>query len=320
MENLNKFLASCEFDSPLRFWIGIALLLLFLFVPLFKRRRGLALDLGYWQKRVALRSRGGWVLPVLVVITSILMATVLTNPQIVTKQSVPIYGKPLMIVVDVSGSMEYTGDAGGDEPSTLEKARQVYYDILSRDLHADFGLLLYSTERYIARFFAYKEELLRDTLENDEELDFIATGTRTMEALAKARTFILENVQAKERAILLISDLEADPEAVLQMAEEMERDLLAGIKIYVIVTHRDNQGPRARPPSQPTIEGVTIVAMDDKAGIDRICAEISAMESSPIREEEILARKSLVPFLIPPILGLIGLCLTLSESWLRKIA
>ncbi|GEM_PF-3092514 len=319
MEGLIKFLAPSEFASPLYFWIGSALVLLLIFLPLFRKRRGLALDLTYWERRVEFKSKRVWVLSVLVAITSILMATVLSNPQIVTRQSAPIYGKPVMAVIDLSGSMEYRGRPGKEGLSSFEKARGVFNDILSRDVEADFGLLLYSTEHYIARYFAFKNELLKDTLENTEEISLIATGTRTAEALAKGRRFFSENVEAKDKAIVLISDLEADPEAIMEMAEEMERDLLAGIKMYVIIIEREGQRAVDKGPSQSQMQGVRMVGMNDKYGIDQICEEIAAMESSPIIEEEILLRKSLVPFLIPPILGLITLCLVLSETRFTKI-
>jgi hypothetical protein len=319
VEELREFLASSEFASPLRFWIGSALLLFFLFLPLSRKKRGLALDLGHWQRRVALRSGRRWVLPVLVVITSILMAVILTDPRIATRQSVPINGKPVMIVIDVSGSMEYKGYAGLDELSTFEKARQAYYDILSRDIEADYGLLLYSTESYIPRLFTVKEEMLRDTVENDEEVVFISTGTRTAEALAKARTFFLKRKDALDKAIVLITDLEVDVEAALQVAEELDRDVLAGIQVFVILTGRGSQRTQAERTSQLSTDGVQIVDMNDKVGVDRICAQIAAMQSSPIREEEIVSSRSLVPFLVVPTLGLIALSLVASETFLRKV-
>lgn len=327
MEELVKFLGSPEFGSPLYFWIGCVLTLFLIFFPPFGKREGLRLDFKYWKKRVEFQSKKVWVLSILVVITSVLMAAVLANPQAVKERSVRIYGKPVMAVIDISGSMEYKARRrptagvmpGGEELSNFEKARGVFNDIQSRDLVVDFGLLLYSTESYIARYFASKNELLKDTLENKEEITFISTGTRTDEALAKARTFFSENIEARDKAIILISDLEGDLEAIIKMAEEMERDLWAGIKIYVIVIEKDRKLAADGGPRLSQIKELKMVGMNDKYGIDQICAEIAAMESSSIREEKILVRKSLIPFLIPPILGLITLCLFLSETRFRKI-
>lgn len=323
MEELTRLLASCEFASPLYFWIASALVLLLIFFPLPSRRRGLALDLNYWRRRVEFKRERVWVLSLLVAITSILMTTVLADPQMVTKQSLPIYGKPVMAVVDVSGSMEYKGSPGekvttaAEEASNFERARGVFYDILHRDSKADFGLLLYSTKNYVARYFAYKNELLKDTLENTEEVSFISTGTQTTAALAKARFFLSEKIQAKEKAIVLISDLHSDLEGLIEMAEEMESALWAGIKVYVIVIGGERGLAYWAP--RRTQKEVRVVGMYDEYGIDQICAEISAMESSLIGEQEILSRVSLVPFLIPPVLGLITLCLILSGTRFRKI-
>lgn len=318
MEDLRGLVASSDFTSPLYFWIGSALVLLLIFLPLSRKRSGLALDLTYWGREVEFKSRRVWAFSAVVAITSILMAVALTNPQIATKTSVPMYGKPVMIVMDVSGSMEYRGRPGQEGLSSFEKARGVFDDLLSRDVEADFGLLLYSTEHYIARYFTSENELLEDTVHNEEEIRLMSTGTRTAEALAEARRFF-ESVEAEDKAIILISDLNHDLEATMQMAEETERVILAGIRMYVIVIEREGRPAVERRPSQSDMQGAVMVDMNDKYGIDQVCREIAAMESSPIVEEEIVAKKSLVPFFIAPALGLLALCLALSETRFLKI-
>jgi Mg-chelatase subunit ChlD len=319
MEELRGLVASLDLTSPLLFWTGTALVLLLIFLPLFRKRRGLALDLGYWGRKVEFKSRRVWVFSGLATISSLLMAMALPNPQIATKTSVPKYGKPVMIVIDVSGSMEYRGRPGQEGLSSFEKARGVYDDLLNRNVEADFGLLLYSTEHYVARYFAPENALLEDTLHNEQEISLMSTGTRTAEALAQARRFFSEKVEAEDKAIILISDLNHDLEATMQMAEETERVILAGIRMYVIVVEREGRQAVERHLSQSDMQGVTMVDMNDKYGIDQICREIAAMQSSPIIEEQILAKKSLVPFLVGPALALLSLCLVLSETRFLKI-
>ncbi len=204
--------------------------------------------------------------------------------------------------------------------SNLRERKKILALFFNDNISTDnYGLLLYSTESYIPRLFSVKEEMLRDTVENDEEVVFISTGTRTAEALAKARTFFLEHEDAQYKAIILITDLEVDVEAALQVAEELDRDVLAGIQVYVILTGRGTRRPAEQQARQLATDGVQVVDMNDKEGVDRICAQIAAMQSSPIREEEILSSRSLVPFLIVPTLGLMALCLVLSETCLRKL-
>ena len=319
MERFAESLASFEFTYPFVFWTGFLLMLFFIFVPFSNKKNGLVINLRYWQSKIQLRDKGILGFQFLIGFTTILIAMTIADPQVITKNSVTIYGKPVMLVIDVSGSMEYKGLGGQEGISAREKAQIVLEDILSRGIEADLGLLIYSSENYIARFFVYKDTLLRDTLENDEEINFISTGTRTAEALAKARNFFLSNEESEQKAIILISDLESDLEAIMEVAEEVDRDLLAGIKVYAIVTDGEDRWAKHTPSNQPSIEGMTIIGMNNKDGIDWICKEIDAMKNSPIRKEESSVKISLVPYLIPATIGLIVFSLVLSETTLRKI-
>jgi hypothetical protein len=67
------------------------------------------------------------------------------------------------------------------------------------------------------------------------------------------------------------------------------------------------------------LQGLDIVGMNDRQGISRIRREIASMPSSPIREDVVLSRTSLIPHLVLPILGLVALCLVLSETCFRRI-
>jgi hypothetical protein len=329
VEELITFLGSAELTSPLVLGIGGALVLLLIFFPLPRRKRGLALDLRYWKKTAEFRSKRLVVLSALVLMSSLLMATVSADPEVPTMQSIRIYGKPVMIIIDVLGSMEaqprvVRRDGGPvDERTAFEKARDVFNGLVGRRPDVNLGLLAFSTENYIARYFTYKNELFKDTLENKEEITFISTGTRITEALAKAHRFLEESFPhprggEPEKAIVLISDLDTDDEEALEMADEIERARWAGIKVYVILVERE-QTAYGRPSPLPAIKVVDMVDMNNEKGIDQICEEIATLPSSPIREEEILVKKSLIPFLVPAILGLIVLCLILSETRFRKI-
>jgi hypothetical protein len=175
--------------------------------------------------------------------------------------------------------------------------------------------VLYSTESYVARYFSYKNELLKDTIENKEEIGYISTGTRTAEALAKARLFLTENVQGPDKAIVLISDLNGDLPAMVAIEEELERVWYAGIKVYVIAITEDSKAAAA--PIE--VSGVEIVEMNDKAGIDQMVTKISEMQPSPLRQEEVVQKQSLIPYLVSAALVLILAAIVLSETRLRKI-
>ena len=321
MEELNRWLASFEVVSPWFFGIGATLTLLLIFLPGSKKRHGLALDLRHWTLHIEFKSRRILVFAIFSVAISLLLAAALAEPKIMVKPSVSIYGKPVVAVVDVSGSMAakpkaYVGGVPNlDQRNSYQKARDIYLDLIGRRPDVNFALELYSTESYIARYFSYKNELLQDTIENQQEIEYISTGTRTADSLTKARKFLAENVQGKDKAIVLISDMTADIDAMVQTAEEMERDLAAGIKIYVIVVTGD------KPPGQSLnqVPGITEVSMDDKAGIDGIVKNLSEMQSTPLRQEVVFQKESLIPFVLLPTLALILYALVLSETRFRKI-
>ena len=321
MEELSRWLASCDVVSPWLFGIAAALTLLLIFLPGLRKRRGLALDLRHWAPRVQFKSRRILVFALLSAAASLLLAAALAEPQVTVKPIVSIYGKPVVAVVDISGSMGakpkvYVGGvANQDQRNGYEKARDIFLDLIGRRPDVNFALLLYSTESYVARYFSYKNELLKDTVENKQEIEYISTGTRTAEALTKARKFLTENVQGPDKAIILISDLNGDLQAMVAMGEEMETDLYAGIKIYVIVITADSKTPAL--PVQ--LAGVEMVEMNDKAGIDQIVKELSDMQSSPLRQEEVVQKQSLIPFVVLPGLALILAALVLSETRFRKI-
>lgn len=316
MEELTSVFASLEFASPLYFWLGGAVILLGMFLPFLKRKRELHFDRGYWKKKIKLVNKKTWAIPALIIVISLLTAAALANPLIVEKRNIPFYGKPVMVVVDVSGSMGLTYR---EKDSPLGKAREVFDDITKRDLGATIGLSLYSSESYIARDFTTKIELLKDALENEREIEEISTGTMTALALKKTREFFSREVEAKNKSIILISDLEDD---LREVSREIKNCLEAGINLYVIVIQEKSESAHLSMQRLKNLIGINKVKMvwaEDKGGISQICEEIRQMESSLAGETEVLSRKSLTPFLLPAILGLTILSIVLSETIFRKI-
>jgi hypothetical protein len=311
MATLADFFDSFEFATPLYFWIAGALVLLLIFLPWFGKKKGLAVDLQYWEKEVAFKSKRFWVLSLPVIIASILMVGVLSTPQITTRQITDIYGYPVMIVIDVSGSM----GAGYAEQTSFGNAYDAFDELVARRSDINFGLLVFSTENYVARYFINKNELFQDTLENSKEISYISKGTRITEALVKAHQFLTDNITGEDKAIILISDLDVDSRELLRIVEEIKKISSASINIYIIATGAGKQ----KADSIPQMPRLRIMGVDDEDSIDNMCTEISAMQMSPIREEEGLSKNSLIPFLILPALVVIYICLILGETRFRKI-
>lgn len=256
-------------------------------------------------------------MPLFIAITSFLMITALADPQIVSRQTVFIQGKPVMLVIDISGSMDVIPP--GEEISYYEKAKQVVEYILNWDVGTDFGILLYSTENYIARYFTNKNELLRDTMENWGEVNYISAGTRTGSALENLRNFFFQKIEARDKAIIILSDLIEDfsTEGLVYVEEEMKKLRNMGVDIYVVVMAEEEEEEEV---IKPPVEGVKYVSYYDDRGIDAILQEVAAMESSPLWQEVFTTRKSIAPLLIITAILLISVCIILSETRFRKIS
>jgi hypothetical protein len=312
MEKLANFIAACNFDTPIYFWIAAILILLLIFLPWTTRKRRLSVDLHYLKRKLEFRSNNGWVLVILVVIVSTLMSGILSGFQSIKKSVTYVYGYPAMLLVDVSGSM------GVDEKTHktgYEESLEAFNSLVSRRGDINYSLMIFSAENYVARYFINKNELFIDTLENKEDIVEISQGTRITEALEKARKFIIDNINSNDRAIILVSDLNVTGSSRLDLIKEMVKVSLSDINLYIVATGGSDQ----RITDIPEIPNLKIVGMADKTSLDEICREISSTHMSPIREEENILKSDLTPIFILPALVLISFYLILSETRYRKI-
>ena len=311
MEQLIVFLSSLNFTTPLYFWIAIASMLLLILIPWSRRKRRLSFDLHYLRNKLILNNNRFLVSSILILIISVLIAGILSNPQTISKHTTYIYGYPVMLVVDVSGSM------GVDtaQKTGYEESLEVFNDLISRRGDINYSLLIFSAENYIARYFINKNELFIDTLGNKEDMVDISQGTRATDALIKARQFLTDNIESSERAIILISDLNVSGQARLDLIQEMARISFSGINLYVIATGKEEE----RIADLPQISRLKIIDMYDKTGIDDICEDISSMQLSSIREEVSSSKTDITGMFTIPALGFIGLYLVLSETRYLKL-
>lgn len=321
MEELAKLFSSLEFASPLYFWVGAAVIVLLIFLPIMKNN--LRWDRGFWLKRVpSLKAKKPWALFILMGVASLLIAAAFARPQMVEQRTIPLHGKPVMILFDISGSVNPAPrfpDEGEEFFSAFKAARDVYYDFISRDTGAVIGLSFFSDQSYIARDFAEKLAYLEDTVENTHELGELSRGTMTAEALFNVRMYFSEKVRAGDKTIVLISDLVDDVNSV---SKEMKQVLEDGINLYVIVVTQDHTSAYTyiqTLESRIGSNGAKMIWYKDAGGIDKICEEISKMEGFLAGEAEILSKRSLLPFILPAILGLIILSVIISETVFRKI-
>ncbi len=300
--------APLELASPslLIFIAGAILILTCVFLSPFGHKRSLYFPLGFWQKRVALKSRKAIALSVALVLTSLAISLVFVQPAYTVQKHVPAeYGKPVMVIVDVSASMG----------SIYEESLRVFEKIKRADLGASLGLMLYSNDAYIARDFAPDEELLNDSLDNKAEVAEISAGTETAKAISLARYFFAKDAQAEPKTMILVSDLD---DALYAVANEMRQAITEGVTIYVIAIVSDQY--RIYELRQFLgAHGATIVEASDESGIDYIFQKIQESEGSFASYGDTSEKKDLTGLVLLLALGLAGATLLLSETIARKI-
>ena len=205
------------------FFLLAALFMLALFVPIFLKGRAIYFPLGFWEKKVRLRKPILLLMPLLVVSTALLFAFIISGPE-TSKQKIASreYNQPVLLVMDVSGSMS----------SLYEMQLKAFNKITRTNQQASFGLIIYSDYAYVARDFAPDISLLADTIENETEISTISGGTNTTQALALARSlFAKEGVGSGPKSIVLISDLDDDLERV---SRQMNFSLADDINIFIV--------------------------------------------------------------------------------------
>lgn len=319
MEETMKIFSSLGLASPSYFLIAGAAIIFLIFFPIWKIKKNLRWDRNYWKKKLPeLKQRKHWVLLVFIVLTSLVVAAAFANLQLAEKKIFATNEKPVMLLIDVSGSINPSDSAEKNAFSVFVEVAEIYREITSHDLGAAIGISFYSDQNYIARNFASKPEYLKDTIENKKELEEISRGTKTAPALFHARAFFSEKIQAKDKTIILISDLEDD---YFSIANEIRQIANDGINLYVIVVTKESQKAHGRIQNlkRNGNDNIKMVWFKDKDEINQIYQEISEMESSPAEVTDVTSRKSLLPFLLLLILGLILLSIIISETIFRKI-
>ncbi|MGY8814815.1 MAG: vWA domain-containing protein [Gammaproteobacteria bacterium] len=180
------------------------------------------------------------------------------NP--VTYSSNPIFGsatqvttKQFVVVFDISPSMNLVmgevteekkrGLTVNDEGvSKYEVAREALFGFLEQFVGNSFGLILFSTEPFLARWPTVETqnkflEVLDESLRrgSGSQLEAYSGLTNTDEALLLAQDVIQKSatVSVKSSAVILIADAWDDLEAVEASIKELRSN---GINIYIIGT------------------------------------------------------------------------------------
>ncbi len=165
-------------------------------------------------------------------ITLVGLAFLIARPQLVDEQSkVMIEGIDIMMVLDVSGSMQLFDDLK-DQRSRIDVAKTEAVKFIEKRENDPVGLVLFANES-VSRCPLTLDKKMLHSIVDDTELGVInPEGTMIAKALIMALNR-LKHSKAKSKIIILITDGEPtpgdlNPRAAIELAKKF------GIKIYTI--------------------------------------------------------------------------------------
>lgn len=163
----------------------------------------------------------------------ILLVTAAANPQWVGEPSkVPSEGRNLMLVLDISGSMQETDFAVQNQAVRRWDAVQAVADAFVKKRRGDrIGVVLFGERSYLYVPLTYDLKTVSDLL---KEADVGMAGSQTAigDALGLALKTMID-VPAESRVVVLLSDGAANA-GVMKPLEAAELAEKMGVKVYTI--------------------------------------------------------------------------------------
>ncbi len=210
--------------------------------------------------------------------------------------------------------------------SRYESARQTFYNFVDRFSSARIGLILFSTEPFLARWpttetETYFREVLEEKIGQGEksQLQMFSSLTNIDEALRMSREILLKNRNAEGGAVILISDAEDELEnmgiAIRILRANGIRLYTIGVGISEIIVEKLSEEFRGD-------AGFRIFHVDSEEEMQEAYDLVSELEESPqyTREEQqyvIDLRWMLALLLVFVSIGVFSLSETIfHQSWL----
>jgi len=248
------------------------LLLLALLPPLLQRLRPLQppvraprLPIGHWlQDLPGVSTRGSSLSPWqnrLLYLLWLLLVLALARPQYVGEQiQLPMTGRDLMLVVDISPSMEERDMVIQGRPSNrLQAVKYVLDDFISRREGDRLGLILFGTEPYVQAPLTFDLETVR-TLLQEAGVGMAGRATAIGDAVGLAVKRLRQRPQ-DQRVVILLTD-GANTAGEIQPDKAIEIASAAGVRLYTIgigaesMLQRDLFGTRRINPSRDLDEAL----------------------------------------------------------------
>lgn len=195
------------------------------------------LPIGHWLSDLPGVSRRGSAMPLwqklLLFLMWVLLVIALARPQHVGEQTqMPVSGRDLMLVVDISPSMdEQDMVLQGRSINRLQAVKRVLDDFISRRQGDRLGLILFGTEPYVQAPLTFDLETVR-TLMQEAGLGMAGRATAIGDAIGLATKRLRDRPQDQRVMVLLTDGANTAGEITPDKATEIAA--AAGIRIYTI--------------------------------------------------------------------------------------
>ena len=250
--------------------------------------------------------------------------------------------KNMIVAIDVSRSMgqplkipdketrfenfannQQVEQPGSDEPSRYESARQTIYNFVERFEGARIGLILFSTEPFLARWPTIETEnkfaeVLEDNLGREErsQLQRFSSLTNIDAAIRLTRDVFAKQKNVRGGAVVLISDAEDELEkmgqAIRGLRESGIRLYTIGVGISEIIAEKLTNDFAGDP-------GFRIFRVDSDQEMQEVYRLVSELEESPRLMGEEQAFVTNLRWLIAVVLALLAaIVICLSETKLHQ--
>jgi hypothetical protein len=332
MEDSNRIIEELILNSPEYAFIITPLLLILIWQVLFNRKRGNYKfnGLEYLRAHHCLKSSSRkiyrsllWFFFIAIIAVIWIDPVLYTNTPLITSENETLH-KNFIVAFDMSPSMNlpvehkgYGGEdltAGQEGVTRYETAREALFDFLQRFDGERFGLILFSTEPFLARWPTTDTqnqflEVLGDNIRRGSGTQLEAFSSLTN--IDKALTLAREVLGGEEGAIIMISDTEDDMEnlggAVRILRENNIRLYTIGVGVSDFIIQSLDQQFADDP-------GFRIFQVDSEEDMREAYKVVSEVEESPLFSLE----SNIYEYDLRWVLSLIALLVMTGLLWLDQ--
>ncbi len=302
-------------------WVSIALILPWLlrgFLPAVPPSSRLSIRVPFADQHTeissfrSVRPASNWLLIALVAAWGALVLAAARPQWIGEPVSIPITGRDLMLVLDVSASMgEQDEFADGQRMDRYSSVKSVALEFIENRRGDRFGLILFGSKPYLQVPLTF-DRAMASTFLREAMIGLAGSGTAIGDALGLA-LHTLRGRPAKSRVAILLTDGEnnagqLDPVTVAMYCAEHD------LKVHTIGLGNDAELDRGTLREIARLTGGRYFDARDPQTLARVYAQIDVLEPATERNEVLRSAKELFHWPLTCAL-LLGLVIVIARHW-----